>query len=216
MKDYAKLKKKKDYTLQYPEVNTVRELDFSQTYSYAHYLRWAFEDRMELIKGKVFHMSPAPAPVHQRVSVNLASELHQYLKGRCCAVYPAPFDVRLPGKSLLDEDIFTVVQPDISIICDENKIDGRGCIGAPEIIIEILSPGNGQRELKIKFSLYQEHGVKEYWIVYPSEHIIMKYVLDENGRFDSGTHYMGNEPLVSNLLPGFCLAMEDVFDVITV
>src|SRR5690606_39235284 len=97
--------------------------------------------------------------------------------------YTAPFDVRLPKKSRADKEIFTVVQPDICVICDPEKLDDRGCIGAPDIVVEILSPGNNRKELRNKHEIYEESGVKEYWIVWPIEKTFMKYVLDEQGKY---------------------------------
>src|SRR5712675_987740 len=144
----------------------VEEPDPSLTYTYADYLQWKFEERLELIKGKIFKMSPAPAPFHQRVVSNLNGIFYNALKKKNCQIYPAPFDVRLPVKNKKkDNEVTTVVQPDISIICDESKIDARGCCGAPDLVVEILSPGNSEKEVKLKFELYEEAGIKEYWIV---------------------------------------------------
>src|ERR1700742_3184428 len=97
------------------------ELDFSKDYTYADYLKWTFEERLELIKGKLFKMSPAPNRMHQKLSLEIARELSNYLRGKPCEVYPAPFDVRLPRRSKDDKDIITVVQPDICVICDQDK-----------------------------------------------------------------------------------------------
>ena len=146
-------------------VFSLEDIDPTLTYSYAHYLTWLFDERVELIKGQVFKMSPAPSPYHQQISVRLASELFVFLKNRKCKVYTAPFDVRFPKESTEDKDIYTVLQPDICVICDLAKLDTRGCIGAPDIVVEILSPGNNKTELLNKYSVYEESGVKEYWVV---------------------------------------------------
>src|ERR1700761_3418608 len=118
------------------------DLDINKVYSYADYLKWNFKERVELIKGKLFKMSPAPNRMHQKLSVHITGHLWNYLRGNTCNLYSAPFDVRLPRKSANDTDIITVLQPDICVICDESKLDDKGCLGAPDIVVEILSPGN--------------------------------------------------------------------------
>ncbi len=148
-------------------ISNIADLDLNGTYSYADYLQWRFDETVELIKGKIFKMSPAPNVKHQRISWNLTHIFSNYFWKKPCSAFAAPFDVRLydPKKSSKNnKDIFTVVQPDICIICDEEKIDDLGCIGAPDLIIEILSKGNSNKEMKNKYELYEENGVKEYWI----------------------------------------------------
>ncbi|WP_421826533.1 Uma2 family endonuclease [Larkinella sp.] len=155
------------------------QLDLSKKYSYADYLTWQLDEWVELIKGKVARMSPAPKRIHQRLSGRLFAETEQYLRGKTCQVYHAPFDVRLSTTHVItNEEIETVVQPDISVICDPAKLDEQGCIGAPDWIIEILSPGSMARDTKEKFDLYEENGVKEYWIVAPGEKNISVFVLE--------------------------------------
>lgn len=134
------------------------DLDLSKTYTYADYLKWQFDERLELIKGKIFKMSPAPSSNHQDIAIKVSSELYYHLKGKSCKVFAAPFDVRLSIK-INDEQVVNVVQPDICVICDLSKIDARGCIGAPDIIVEILSPGNNTKELQNKYEVYEEAGV---------------------------------------------------------
>jgi Uma2 family endonuclease len=146
---------------------TFAELDVNKVYTYADYFRWTFEERLELIKGKIFEMSPAPNRIHQKLSGDIYGQLWSFLKGNKCQVFAAPFDVRLPRKSKADKDILTVLQPDICVICNPSKLDDRGCIGAPDIVVEILSPGNNAKELKNKYEVYEESVVKEYWVVSP-------------------------------------------------
>jgi Uma2 family endonuclease len=199
------------YKNPYPIVNSVNEIDCSSTYSYAHYLRWRFEERMEIIKGKVYALGAAPSPLHQHILVSLVSEIHLFLKHKTCKVFPAPFDVRLAGKSIRDKDVFTVVQPDITVICEPGLIDGRGCIGAPDIVVEIWSPGNRMKELLLKFELYQEHQIKEYWIVYPEQRSLTKYILTPDGQYADGEIYQDNTFLSSAILPGFALPVGEIF-----
>jgi Uma2 family endonuclease len=188
------------------------DLDLSKTYSYADYLQWTFEDRLELIKGKIFKMTPAPAPIHQRLSWRIAGELYNDLKNKPCQAYPAPFDVRLPRKGENeDKKIFTVVQPDICIICDPSKVDTRGCTGAPDIVLEILSPGNNQKELRNKYEVYEESGVKEYWIISPQDESFLKYTLIDGHYRPSKLMTIG-DIITTPILPGFELHLETVFE----
>jgi Uma2 family endonuclease len=200
------------YDTENDEYSKVEEPDPSFIYTYADYLKWNFEERLELIKGRIFKMSPAPAPFHQHVLHNLNGLLYNFLKKKPCKVYPAPFDVRLPVKNKMkDEEIITVVQPDISIICDESKIDNRGCCGAPDLVIEILSPGNSYKDVSIKFELYQESGVREYWIVYPTEEKVAVFILDDVGKYKNEASYTGNDKIKSGTLPGLIIKVKDVF-----
>jgi Uma2 family endonuclease len=187
------------------------DLDLSKTYSYADYLQWTFEDRLELIKGKIFKMTPAPAAVHQRLSWRIAGELYNDLKSKPCQAYPAPFDVRLPRKGENeDKKIFTVVQPDICIICDASKVDARGCTGAPDIVLEILSPGNNQKELRNKYEVYEESGVKEYWIISPQDESFLKYTLVD-GHYQASRLMTIGDIITTPILPGFELSLETIF-----
>ena len=187
------------------------DLDLSKTYSYADYLKWTFEDRLELIKGRIFQMTPAPASVHQRISWIISGEIYHYLKNKPCQAFTAPFDVRLPRKGEQeDQKIFTVVQPDICLICDLSKIDARGCTGAPDIIIEILSPGNNQKELRNKYEVYEEAGVKEYWIISPQDKTFLKYTLTAN-QYQPSKMMTIDDMITTPILPGFELDLETVF-----
>lgn len=161
-------------------ITDINQLDSNGTYTYADYLLWKFKERVELFKGKILEMSPAPARKHQDVSGNIYLKLGNFFKNKKCKLYSAPFDVRFPNKN--DDNIYSVVQPDLCVICDMEKLDDRGCLGAPDLIIEILSPGNTKKEMKYKFDLYEEAGVQEYWVVYPSEENVYVNVL-ENGEY---------------------------------
>jgi Uma2 family endonuclease len=192
----------------------INEPDFNYAgiYTYADYLKWTIEARLELIKGKIFRMSPAPNRMHQSVSMRIATPIFNLLRGKECQVYSAPFDVRLPRKSKKDEDIITVVQPDICVICDPSRLDDRGCIGAPDIVVEILSPSNNRKELKNKYEVYEESGVKEYWIVSPVEKTFFRYILDENEKFQP-THLLTTGDIVTTpILPGLGLNLDEVFE----
>jgi len=203
--------------VKYPEkeeekIDDITLLEPEGVYSYADYLKWTFEERVEIIKGKIFKMSAAPATKHQEVSTILGGEIYNHLKGNPYKVFHAPFDVRFP-KDLADsdEETFTVVQPDILVICDLTKLDEAGCKGPPDLIVEILSPSTSSKDLKEKFWLYQEHKVKEYWVVYPGENIIEPFVLDNEGSFMSKGKFVEGDTIESSVLPGFSIQIEDVF-----
>lgn len=128
-------------------ITKFEDLDLTKQYSYADYLTWQFQERLELIKGYVYKMSPAPARKHQQIVWNVSGVFWEKFKKGPCKVYQAPFDVRLPKKGLsADKQTFTVLQPDLCVICDLDKLDDRGCVGAPDLVVEILSPGNTKRE----------------------------------------------------------------------
>jgi Uma2 family endonuclease len=187
------------------------DLDVTKTYTYADYLKWTFDERLELIKGKIFKMSPAPGSVHQLVSGAVFYALYNYLKGKPCKVFSAPYDVRLVKRSVDDKDVVTVVQPDICVICDPRKIDDKGCVGAPDIIVEILSPGNNKKELQNKYEVYEESGVLEYWIIHPLEKTFLRYTLI-NGRFEPSRLLTLGDKVTTQILPAFVLNLDELFE----
>ena len=188
----------------------VNEPDLSYgNYSYADYLKWTMDEMVEIIKGRVYKLS-APKRVHQSISGNTFNKLYNHLVGQKCKVYSAPFDVRLPVKSRKNEDIFTVVQPDICVICDPTKLDDAGCIGAPDLIIEILSKGNNKKELQNKYEGYEESGVKEYWIVAPEGQFMQVNTL-ANGKYQPSKLLTLGDEIITPILPGFVLNLDEVF-----
>lgn len=187
------------------------DLDLNKTYTYADYFKWKFEERVELIRGRIFKMSPAPSRKHQRITGDMFTLMNGFLKGKKCEVYIAPFDVRLPRRSKDDKDIITVVQPDICVICDLSKLDDRGCLGAPDIVVEILSPGNNAKELKNKYDIYEESGVKEYWIVSPQDQTFTRHTL-ENGRYVPSRAMVAGDIVTTPILPGFELDLAKIFE----
>jgi Uma2 family endonuclease len=163
---------------------------------------------VELIKGFILKMSPAPSMVHQRISNSLSFELNNYFRRKPCDVFQAPFDVRLPIASVKKDS--TVVQPDLCIICDESKLDARGCNGTPDLMVEIISPNNSKHDVHTKFNLYQEAGVKEYWIIEPNDKIMFIYTLINN-EFIGLKPQVEGENIKSPLFPELDIALEDVF-----
>ncbi|GMQ24005.1 Uma2 family endonuclease [Algoriphagus sp. oki45] len=195
------------------KLHTVNEPDLEYgLYSYADYLTWKINDMMELIRGKAYKWAAAaPGMSHQKVSVRLTYLLHEHLKSKKCQVFHAPFDVRLPVKSIKNKDIDTVLQPDLCVICDESKLDEAGCIGAPDLVVEILSPGNNRKELKLKYEVYEESGVKEYWIIHPNEQTLLIYTLI-NGKYQPSHLYTSGDEVESKWVEGFRLNLSEIFE----
>jgi Uma2 family endonuclease len=166
------------------------QLDLSKRYSYADYLTWADQVRRELVDGFVRIMS-GPYTIHAQISGNMFGKIWSYMtkrKGQC-KIYHAPIDVRLPNnKELKDDKIFTVLQPDIVVVCDPSKIDEKGIIGAPDLVVEVQSPSTARYVMSKKFDIYEEAGVKEYWVVYPEAGLTV-FLLQDDGKFDIGTTY---------------------------
>jgi Uma2 family endonuclease len=209
------------------EYLTIVNNDFTETkveepespygFTYADYLTWNFKERIELIKGKIFKMSPAPTILHQTISINIEKKITNFLDGSPCKMLHAPVDVKLKGKpfkkkKLRNDEITTVVQPDIIVVCDEEKLKDNRCIdGAPDLIVEILSPDNTRTETKYKLDLYEENGVLEYWVVYPEYTQIHVFLLDENEKYSKPIIYEANENISSSVLKGLSIPMNDIF-----
>jgi len=193
-------------------ITNIDDLDTNKQYSYADYLTWQFDERVELIRGWISRMSPAPLRIHQRISTRITVQVGTFLKNKKCEVYTAPFDVRLTNKRkrVSNKSIVSVVQPDISVICDMEKLDDKGCIGAPEWIIEILSPGNTKKEMKEKFSLYEENGVKEYWVIFPIYEIVQVYDL-VNEKFVLRNNYVKEDLIPVGIFEGFLIDSNSMF-----
>lgn len=194
-------------------ITSLSQLDQNGVYSYADYLSWQFEQALEVIKGKIFLMS-APSRTHQKISWNLTLIFGEFMKGHHCDAYAAPFDVRLydRAKSIeADKDIHTVVQPDLCIVCDLEKLDERGCLGAPDLMVEILSPGNAKREMKIKRQLYAESGVREYWVVDPARETLTRYNLDAESGYDRPLIFVSDEMVASAVFPELSLDLGELF-----
>lgn len=194
-------------------ITRVEQLDFNKVYSYADYLTWKFQERFEILKGKIFSMSPAPSRMHQVVARKLFRKFDRFFELKPCGLYFAPFDVRLINhkKSTPNNEIFTVVQPDICVICDESKLDDKGCIGSPDLIIEILSPGNSKKEMNLKFDLYEENGVREYWIVEPFQKSVLIYVL-QNDKYVGLKPFTEDEKIKSFIFPELIFDVNDIFE----
>lgn len=194
-------------------ITDLSQLDPDGTYTYADYLKWQFEQSVELIKGRLYDMSPAPRSKHQRISMRVLHDLLIHFSRQSCEVFAAPFDVRLPNPDYepgFNNKIHTVVQPDISVICDSAKIDEFGCIGAPDWIIEITSPSTHKKDFSEKFDLYEAAGVREYWIAVPKSQEIYVYSL-ANDRYVERDVYEQGSKATSSLFLELTLDLDWVF-----
>jgi Uma2 family endonuclease len=179
-------------------------------FTYADYLADVSNDRYELLDGKIV-MQAAPSSVHQEISMELSRQFANYLVGKKCRVYHAPFDVRLfekEGDS--PNNVYTVFQPDISVVCDRKKIDNRGCKGAPDLVIEILSPSTAGRDWISKLNQYRKAGVREYWIVDPQNQLVHVFLL-KDGQFFLCKVYSKTETAEVNVLDGCSIDLNQVF-----
>lgn len=190
-------------------VTNFEDLDLTKEYTYSDYLLWQFSERVELIKGFITKMSPAPNRFHQVVSRNITGLFYNNFRNQPCNFYAAPFDVRLPIK--LKKKDTTVVQPDFCVICDISKLNDAGCNGAPELIIEILSPNNSKHDIHTKFKLYEEAGVLEYWIVEPVEKMILVYTL-KDGKYIGLPPQTEGDNITSPLFPDLQMSIIDIFE----
>jgi Uma2 family endonuclease len=185
----------------FPEITRLDQLnEDSFEYSYSDYMKWQFQERVEIIMGKIFPMS-APTTLHQHIIGELFFNMYSFFKYTSCNVILSPIDVRLPvGKQ--GNTFKTVVQPDLCVICDKSKIVTQGIIGAPDLVVEILSPSNRQIEMHEKFEAYQASLVREYWIIQPGEQWMLQYVLSENNLYVLHKKHENLSRLESVIFPG--------------
>ncbi|MDQ7092856.1 Uma2 family endonuclease [Desulfosporosinus sp. PR] len=182
-----------------------------QLFTYQDYLTWPENERWELLNGRPYNMTPAPSRRHQEISGQLLTLFNNYLKGKTCRVYAAPFDVRLPQPPESAEQASTVVQPDLVIVCDKTKLDQRGCQGSPDLVVEITSPSTFQKDLKDKFLLYEKVGVQEYWIVYPEENTLCVFNLTTEGKYSRPEVYTERDSVKVGLFNDLTIELPEVF-----
>jgi len=187
-----------------------------QLYSYADYLTWTDDTMREIINGVVYAFS-APMLKHARATRNFLGRAlnHVYRRKGKCEIFTAPFDVRLPVNGETEDDkIYNVVQPDICVICDPSKLDEKGCVGAPDLVVEVISPSTGKRDMNEKFSLYEKAGVGEYWVVYPNDNAVTVFLLKKDGKYNNGTTYeliYGAKKVPVKTLKGLIIDLEELF-----
>lgn len=180
-------------------------------YTFADCLGWDEKERAEIIGGKVLMMAP-PSRIHQKISGEIFRQLANFLEGKRCEVYSAPFGVRLFEKDGdRPEDVDTVVEPDITVVCDTSRLDQHGCKGAPELVMEILSPSSRRHDMLVKLNLYQRAGVREYWIVNPEDRTVQVMLLDSKGYLRIHEDYGQEDTAVVNVLEGCTIDLTKVF-----
>jgi len=180
-------------------------------FSYADYLKWPEDEMKEIINGIVYSFS-APLRRHASATMTFIGKVWTFVKRRKgkCKIYTAPFDVRLPKNGEIANDkIYNVVQPDICVVCDESKLDEKGCIGAPDLVVEVSSPTTRKRDLNEKYRLYEAAGVREYWVVDPESKTVSVYILDA-GRYVTTVYCETDTPPV-HVLEGCSISLADVF-----
>jgi Uma2 family endonuclease len=184
------------------------EAEFPADYfTYGDYLEWETSDRYEIIDGEAFMMS-APSTEHQRISMRLSLQFGNFLRGKPCEVFAAPFDVRLLPKPDLSDD--TVVQPDLVVVCDKSKLSKRGCDGPPDLAIEIASPSDNHRLSFLKFQKYLRSGVREYWIISPEEKAVQAHRLKDANYLS--TVYANDEAIPVSVLPGLTIGLKTLWE----
>ena len=179
-------------------------------YTFADVLTWEETERIEIINGEAVMMAP-PSRAHQEISGALFAQLYNFLEGKKCRVYAAPFAVRLferDGEA--PEDVDTMVEPDISVVCDGDKLDKHGCKGAPDLVIEILSPSTRRHDRLTKYNLYQRAGVREYWIVDPTDKSVQVFTL-EDGRYAAKDFGAVGDKVKVNILEDCVIDLSEVF-----
>lgn len=180
-------------------------------YTYADYLKFDFEEMVELIRGKIFKMSPAQRTIHQIIAGNIHGHLWSALRGQECRTFIVPFDVILPIKNKKRDKATTVVQPDICVICNAEIIEDAGCFGVPDLIIEINAGKAAKKDIRDKYSVYEEAGVMEYWIVFASIRCIEVFHLVE-GKYQRINTYVEDDTIPIKCLNGKALTMDEIFE----
>jgi Uma2 family endonuclease len=192
-------------------ITDINQLDKNGSYTYADYLTWQFTEMVELIKGKIYQMSPAPLRLHQQVVTHISGLFFLYFKNHQCKYYVAPFDVRLIKNKATDNEITTVVQPDFCVICDPTKLDDRGCIGSPDLIVEVLSNSTAKKDFNEKYNLYQENKVKEYWIINPDAKVLHHFFLNEEGIYIEKNIYSNSDVFNAYIFPELIIDLKEIF-----
>ncbi len=194
-------------------ITHLSQLDLNGAYTYADYLSWQMDEMVELVQGRIMPMA-APNRKHQGISRELTLAVGAYFKQHPCKFYPAPFDVRLiynQKSAKANKEILTVVQPDLCVICDESRLDAAGCLGAPDLIIEILSPGNSAKEMRVKKHLYEENQVREYWIFDPEHETVHQFILTESGVYAPPVILISDDILTGGIFPDLHLPLQEIF-----
>jgi len=174
-------------------------------------ITWPENERWELIDGIAYNMTPAPSTRHQVIVTALMTQFGPFLEQHPCRLFSAPFDVRLPRPGEDGMSASTIVQPDLVVVCDREKLDERGCTGSPTLVIEVTSPYTAAKDLREKRLAYEQAGVPEYWLISPSDQTLLIFTLDAKGRYGAPTVYTHDEQASVGVLPGLLIELSRVF-----
>jgi Uma2 family endonuclease len=183
----------------------------SRKFTYGDYLSWEDGQRWEIIDGKAYNITPSPSRCHQEVLTAIFSKFYGFLANNPCEVYAAPFDVRLPEQDQTEMDVTNIVQPDLSVICDPAKLDEKGCLGTPDLIVEIISPSTAARDYIEKLALYERRQVPEYWIVHPIDKTVMVFLLNDRLEYGKPRIYAAKHEIQVGLFPDLMIDLKKVF-----
>lgn len=200
------------YTEQADHDAKLSEPDLSGTYSARDYIHWRFDELVELIHGKILKRSPGPLTDHQRVTGRLHFQLAKnFNTGKGCELFIAPLDVYLvhPGEDWRDSQ--NIVEPDLFVVCDPRKMHQRGCIGSPDFVVEVLSPGTRKKDASLKLELYEEYGVKEYWMVSIEERLILVNLLKDDGTYAMQKPVVEGQSLAPHQFPELQVDLTALF-----
>jgi len=192
----------------------VEDPDMSGSYTAKDYLSWQLDELVELIRGKIYKMSPAPSSNHQDISIQFLDQMLDYFRNKECSIFHAPFDVYFVHEGEHYKESKNIVEPDLCVICNASKIKKFGCVGAPDLLVEILSPSTLTKDRKLKFELYEEFGVLEYWIVSLTNHSVTIHLL-ENKKYKTLKPLTSKEKLESKFFPGLEIELKKVFRNVT-
>lgn len=204
----------KEYkTIENTETEEAKEpvINYDRSYTYADYLKLEIDEMVEIIRGKIFRMCAAPSTKHQGISLNIASLIHNELKGKNCKVFNAPIDVVLPIANKKRTKSTNVVQPDICVICDPKIIEETAVFGVPDFVIEIVAGKEIKRDTQYKYSIYEEAGVGEYWIIFAEIRLVEVFIL-ENEKYQRLNAFSEDDVVPVKTLPGLSISIDDIFE----
>lgn len=186
-------------------------INYNKVYTYGDYLKLEIDEMVEIIRGKIFRMCETPKIKHQIINGNIFYRLRQQLEGKKCKIFNAPVDVVLPIENKKRSRSTTVVQPDICVICDSKIIEETAVFGVPDFVIEIVAGKDVKRDTQYKYSVYEEAGVGEYWIVFGEMRFVEVFIL-ENGKYQRLNAFSEDDIIPVKTLPGLSISIDDIFE----
>lgn len=188
----------------------IAQVNQNKRYTYKDYITWSEEERWELIEGTPY-MQAAPSWQHQAIVGNIITQFNNYLQGKQCLAFPAPFDLCLPDGVEKDEDVSTVLQPDIVIVCDKNRLNKTGYFGVPSLVVEVVSPSTSKLDRVFKFNKYEKAGIKEYWIAEPEGKVVSVFTLQDNNRYGRPETYTEEDNIKVSIFSDLLVDLAPVF-----